>query len=93
LDRTNPEVVTLEFVEIISLVPTPEFAAQVADEFQTLLARLEGDIPQSVALRKLEGFTNDEIAEILESVSRTVERKLQLIRTLWQRSVDASLAV
>jgi hypothetical protein len=38
LDRTNPEVVTLEFVEIISLVPTPEFAAQVADEFQALPA-------------------------------------------------------
>lgn len=31
-----------------------------------------------------------EIAEILESFSRTVERKLQLIRTLWQRSVDAA---
>lgn len=81
---------TLEFAEIISQEPTPEFAAQIADEFQSLLTRLEDETLQSVALWKLEGFTNDEIAEKLECVPRTVERKLQLIRTLWQRSIDAS---
>jgi DNA-directed RNA polymerase specialized sigma24 family protein len=79
---------TLEFEEIISQEPTPEFAAQIADEFQSLLTRLNDDTLQSVALWKLEGFTNDEIAEKLECVPRTVERKLQLIRTLWQRRVD-----
>ena len=58
-DRTKLEVVTFEFVEIISLEPTLEFTVQVADEFQVLFARLEDHTPQSVALRKLEGFTND----------------------------------
>ncbi|MGZ0172564.1 MAG: ECF-type sigma factor [Planctomycetales bacterium] len=89
-DKGRPGSATLEFEEIISQEPTPEFAAQIADEFQSLLARLEDETLQSVALWKLEGFTNDEIAEKLECVPRTVERKLQLIRTLWQRSVDAS---
>ncbi|MFT5092015.1 MAG: ECF-type sigma factor [Planctomycetales bacterium] len=89
-DKVRSGSATLEFEEIISQEPTPEFAAQVADEFQSLLARLEDDTLQSVALWKLEGFTNDEIAEKLDCVPRTVERKLQLIRTLWQRSVDAS---
>ncbi len=89
-DKSKAGSGTLEFEEIISQEPTPEFAAQIADEFQALLARLEDDTLQSVALWKLEGFTNDEIAEKLECVPRTVERKLQLIRTLWQRSVDAS---
>lgn len=76
----------IEFEDIISQEPTPEFAAQIADEFNSLLARLEDDTLQSVALWKLEGFTNEEIAEKLDCVPRTVERKLQLIRTLWQRS-------
>jgi RNA polymerase sigma factor (sigma-70 family) len=89
-EKTRAGSATIEFEEIISQEPTPEFAAQIADEFQALLARLEDDTLQSVALWKLEGFTNDEIAEKLECVPRTVERKLQLIRTLWQRSVDAS---
>ena len=89
-DKARSGSTTLEFEEIISKEPTPEFAAQIADEFQSLLARLEDDTLRSVALWKLEGFTNDEIAEKLECVPRTVERKLQLIRTLWQRSVDGS---
>ena len=89
-DKARSGSATLEFEEIISQEPTPEFAAQIADEFQSLVARLEDDTLQSVALWKLEGFTNDEIAEKLECVPRTVERKLQLIRTLWQRSVDGS---
>ena len=68
-DRTKLEVVTFEFVEIISLEPTLEFTVQIADEFQALFARLEDYTPQSVALWKFEGFTNHDIAEILESVS------------------------
>lgn len=77
----------IEFEDIISHEPTPEFAAQIADEFNSLLAKLEDETLQCVALWKLEGFTNDEIAEKLDCVPRTVERKLQLIRTLWQRSI------
>lgn len=89
-DKPNSGSATLEFEEIICQEPTPEFAAQIADEFNSLLARLEDETLQSVALWKLEGFTNEEIAEKLACVPRTVERKLQLIRTLWQRSMDAA---
>lgn len=88
-DKSRSGSATLEFEEIISQEPTPEFAAQIADEFNTLLARLDDDTLQSVALWKLEGYRNEEIAEKLACVPRTVERKLQLIRTLWQRSLDA----
>ena len=34
------------------------------------------------------GFTNDEIAEQTECVLRTVERKLQLIRTAWSKLLE-----
>jgi len=41
-----------------------------------------GSRPRRVALAKMEGYTNDEIAAQLECAPRTVERKLRLIRSL-----------
>jgi DNA-directed RNA polymerase specialized sigma24 family protein len=37
-----------------------------------------------VAIKKMEGRTNEEIAGLLGVVPRTVERKLRLIRELWE---------
>jgi RNA polymerase sigma factor (sigma-70 family) len=62
--------------------PTPEFAAQLAEEFQRLLAKLSAEL-RSLALWKLEGYTNAEIAAKLGCVEGTVERKLRVIRTIW----------
>jgi DNA-directed RNA polymerase specialized sigma24 family protein len=76
----------LDLEELISTEPTPEFAAEVSEQFESLLSRLQDDILRSVALWKLEGFSNDEIAEKLSCVPRTVERKLQTIRTIWERA-------
>jgi DNA-directed RNA polymerase specialized sigma24 family protein len=69
--------------EIPSQEPTPEFAAEVAEEFQRLLDLLEDDGLRQVVLRKMEGYTNEEIAATLGCVTRTVERKLRLIRKIW----------
>ena len=63
--------------------PTPALAAQVADEYRRLLDGLGDESLRSVALWKLEGYTNDEIAARLGCVRQTVERKLRRIRTLW----------
>jgi DNA-directed RNA polymerase specialized sigma24 family protein len=68
--------------QIVGREPTPEFAAQVAEECQRLLAALDDPELRSVALWKMEGYTNEEIAEGLACVPRTVERKLKLIRCL-----------
>lgn len=67
--------------------PTPEFAAQVAEEFQALLNRLTSDELRQVALWKLEGYTNEEIAQKLNVIVRTVERRLWTIRQLWEQEV------
>jgi DNA-directed RNA polymerase specialized sigma24 family protein len=40
---------------------------------------------RSVALWKLEGYTNQEIAGKLGCVAGTVERKLRVIRSIWDR--------
>jgi DNA-directed RNA polymerase specialized sigma24 family protein len=64
--------------------PSPAFAAQVADEYRRLLNLLGDDSLRSVALWKMEGYTNAEIAARLGCVEATVERKLRSIRRLWE---------
>lgn len=64
--------------------PTPEFAAEVAEECQRLLDLLGDGELRSVALWKMEGYSIDEIAAKLGCAPRTVDRKLWVIRTLWE---------
>jgi DNA-directed RNA polymerase specialized sigma24 family protein len=71
--------------EVIGREPTPAFAASVAEESRRLLDSLPDDELRAVALWKMEGLTADEIAARLGCVPRTVERKLRVIRGLWQR--------
>jgi DNA-directed RNA polymerase specialized sigma24 family protein len=73
--------------QIVGHEPTPAFAAQVAEEWQRLLGRLEKDDLRSVAVWKMEGYTNDEIAAKLGCVRRTVERKLWHIRSILNKEV------
>jgi DNA-directed RNA polymerase specialized sigma24 family protein len=63
--------------------PTPELAAQFAEDYQRLMEELGDSTLRSVALLKLEGYTNKEIAARLGCVTSTVERKLALIRGKW----------
>jgi DNA-directed RNA polymerase specialized sigma24 family protein len=77
----------VRLAEVIGPEPTPEFAAQVADEYRRLLDKLGDAELRSVALWKMEGFTLEEIAARLGRSLRTVERKVQLIRILWEEEV------
>lgn len=63
--------------------PTPEFAAMVAEEYRRLLDGLNDDGLRQVALDRMEGYTNDEIADRLGCARRTVARRLDLIRKIW----------
>ena len=74
------------FRELIGREPDPASAAQVADEVQRLLGMLPKAEVRSVALLKLEGYTNAEIADRLGCAEVTVERRLSLIRSLWKES-------
>lgn len=56
----------------------------VADECEQLFRHLNDPNLQQVVLWKLEGFTNDEIAQRLKRTRRTVQRMLTLIRDIWQ---------
>jgi RNA polymerase sigma factor (sigma-70 family) len=74
--------------QVIGREPTPELAAQVAEECRRLLDALDEEQLRTLALWKLEGYTNDEIAAKLAVSRPTVERKLQRIRRLWAKETD-----
>ena len=73
--------------QLIGTEPTPEFAALVAEEYRRLLDCLDDATLRSVALWKMEGYTADEIAKRLGCVTRTAERKLRAIRTIWSKEI------
>jgi DNA-directed RNA polymerase specialized sigma24 family protein len=63
--------------------PTPEFAAMMAEECRRLLDALDDESLKQVAVSRMEGYNNDEIAEQLGCARRTVARRLDLIRKTW----------
>ena len=79
----SPQNFEVELDQIVGREPTPEFAAVVAEELQTRVASLKNADLAAIALRKLDGYTNDEIAVQLGCARSTVERRLRLIRMHW----------
>jgi DNA-directed RNA polymerase specialized sigma24 family protein len=75
----------VELDGIVGREPTPEFAAEVADELQARLASLKDAELVAIARGKLDGYTNDEIAAQLGCALSTVERRLRLIRLQWDQ--------
>jgi DNA-directed RNA polymerase specialized sigma24 family protein len=69
--------------EIASPLAPPDLLAAMTEECQRLLGVLGDKELETLALMKLEGFTNDEIAEHLGCTRRTVQRMLALVRRLW----------
>jgi DNA-directed RNA polymerase specialized sigma24 family protein len=63
--------------------PSPEFAVQFAEEVQRMLAALPSEDFRRVALLRMEGYTNREIAEKLDWYEVKVERRLRIIRKQW----------
>jgi DNA-directed RNA polymerase specialized sigma24 family protein len=72
--------------EILSREPTPDDAARFADAFDHLIARLSDQTLKTIALRKLKGDTVEEIGAFLGTSTRTIDRKLRLIRAIWEES-------
>jgi DNA-directed RNA polymerase specialized sigma24 family protein len=79
----------VELEQVIGHAPTPEFAVQVVEEADRLLSRLPSKDLQQVAIWKMEGYTNAEIATKLGCAPRTVDRKLRLIRHLWEEEAGS----
>jgi DNA-directed RNA polymerase specialized sigma24 family protein len=83
--RLLSDLAGLDLEPILGREPTPALAAQLADECQRLLEGLGDGSLRAVAIWKMEGLTNAEIAARLGCIERTVESKLRVIRGLWTR--------
>ena len=76
---------------LTSEAPTPEFAVEMAEQTQSLLDQLEDDQLRTLAVMKLEGYTNTEISERMNIALRSVARKLVRIRVEWQEHTDSAV--
>jgi RNA polymerase sigma factor (sigma-70 family) len=74
------------FDAIASAQPTPEFEATMEEVVRNLLSALD-DQARQIALLKVEGYRNEDIATRLGRSIPTVERKLRLIRSTWETMV------
>lgn len=72
------------FDEIMGDAATPEVLAIAVEEYQRLMRALDDDRLRTIAQYKLEGHQNEEIADRLGLACRSIERKLQRIRQVWE---------
>ena len=63
--------------------PPPAVRAEMAEECARLLHLLADETLQTVATYKWQGYTNEEIAQMLQCSVAKVERKLARIRSIW----------
>ncbi len=63
--------------------PTPQDIVEMSEQLTLLLNVLPRDDLKQIARLHLEGWKNSEIAEELEMSTRSVERKLALVRDAW----------
>jgi DNA-directed RNA polymerase specialized sigma24 family protein len=74
-----------ELEQLLSREPTPEVAAQLAEDYRRLLDSLGDRELELVAVWRMEGLTVEEIAARLRYVTRSIKRKLQTIRAIWEQ--------
>jgi RNA polymerase sigma factor (sigma-70 family) len=77
-----------DVAQLLTREPTPEQAAELADECRRLLDSLKEPDLRQIALWKVEGYTHEEIAARLDCVPRTIERKVSRIRLLWKHELE-----
>jgi DNA-directed RNA polymerase specialized sigma24 family protein len=72
------------FAQLASSDPGPVVFAMNADFLEHLLATLKDEELRAVAVAKLDGSSNEEIAAKIRRSIPTVERRLRLIRDVWR---------
>ena len=74
--------------QIVRNEPTPFMLAALNEQHQRLLEMLANDTLRRIAISRMQGETNEGIADQLKLSVRSVERKLNLIRECWQRELN-----
>jgi DNA-directed RNA polymerase specialized sigma24 family protein len=75
--------------EVLGREPSPDLAAEMTEAYHRLLERLPDADLRSVAVWKMEGHSVEEMARRLHCSPRSIKRKAQLIRTVWEKESEA----
>jgi RNA polymerase sigma factor (sigma-70 family) len=73
------------FEQLVSPDPPAELLAVISDSLDKIFSILPDGEIRSMVLYRLEGYSNDEIAERIGRSVPTVERRMRLVREIWRR--------
>lgn len=87
--RSNPDHTAAENLEVCTdkTELQPDAIAMISESIEYLLGILDSDELREIAMLKVAGFTNLEIANRLGRSVATVERRLKLIRVTWEEEL------
>ncbi len=66
----------------------PDLFSEFNERLENLFGQLEKEPLKKIALLKIQGYTNEEIAHNMECSLSTIERKLRVIRSIWSREYE-----
>jgi DNA-directed RNA polymerase specialized sigma24 family protein len=75
--------------DVLGREPSPDLAAEMTEAYHRLLECLPDADLRSVAVWKMEGYSVEEMARRLQCSPRSIKRKAQLIRTIWEKESEA----
>lgn len=67
---------------------SPDVSFFAREECERLLSMLPDDGLKRLVVLKVDGYTNDEIAEIFDCTRRSIQRRLNLVREIWTGERD-----
>lgn len=85
--NANTKSAAGDIAEFVIDEPTPEYIAMMNEEHVRLLTLLPDESLRDVAIRRMQGESNEEIALARDVSVRSIERKLNLIRESWNREM------
>jgi RNA polymerase sigma factor (sigma-70 family) len=77
----------IQLDQLIGEDPTPDLLVMMEEQHRRLLGLLRDDHLRRIAVARIEGYTVAEIAKSLQVSTRSIERKLSLIRDVWTREL------
>jgi RNA polymerase sigma factor (sigma-70 family) len=89
-DRDDGESAQWAIEQMDAAGPSPAEAALLNEALELRLEALADPELREIALWRLEGYTNREIADRLDCTERSVERRLERIRSKWTSYDDRS---
>jgi len=76
------------FCDLVSSEASPHSTVELLDLLNSLLGRLKDRELKRIAVAKLNGYSNSEIAVKLKRSVPTIERRLRLIRAIWNEYIN-----